>query len=80
LACIDIRDDRMTREEGERLMKQFDGKRPASLDVFLQMVGMTEEEFNKIAAEHAVYPNKPDFSAMERGAELWDQKEWLKKL
>ncbi len=80
LSCIDIRNGRMTREQGLKLMKQFDGKRPASLDVFLKLVGMTEEEFNKIAVEHAVYPNKPDLSTMERGPELWDQKEWLKNL
>jgi len=80
LSCIDIRNGRMTREQGEQLMKQFDGKRPASLDVFLKLVGMTEEEFNKIAVEHAVYPNKPNLSTMERGPELWDQKEWLKNL
>ncbi len=78
LACIDIRDGRITREEGEKLMKQFDGKRPASLDVFLKLVGMTEAEFNEIAASHAVYPHKPDLDKMEKGKELWDQKLWVK--
>ncbi|MBI3087388.1 MAG: N-acetyl sugar amidotransferase [Candidatus Omnitrophica bacterium] len=76
LACIDIRDSRLTREEGLKLMQQHDGKRPASLDVFLELVGITEEEFNRIAAEHAVYPNKPDFSTMPKGEPLWDQPTW----
>lgn len=77
LACIDIRDGRLTREEGERLMREFDGKRPASLDVFLKMVEITEEEFNKIALEHAVYPHQPDLSSVEKGQPLWDQQFWL---
>ncbi len=80
LASIDIRDGRMTREEGERLMKEHDGKRPASLDLFLEMVGMTEEEFNKIAAEHSIDPHRFDFSTVEKGKQLWDQKLWTKNL
>lgn len=77
LASIDIRGGRLTREAGEKLMKEFDGKRPASLEVFLKLVGMSEAEFNEIAASHAVYPHKPDLEKMEKGKELWDQKLWL---
>ena len=78
LASIDIRNSRLTREEGEKMMKEFDGKRPASLDVFLKLTGMTEEEFNKIALEHAVYPHEPDLNSVEKGEPLWDQKLWVK--
>ncbi len=77
LACIDIRDGRLSREEGLNLVGQHDGKRPASLDMFLKMVGMTEEEFNKIASEHAVYPHKLDLKEINPGEPLWDQKLWI---
>ena len=76
LACIDIRDGRLTREDGLRLVAEHDGKRPASLDVFLEVTGLTEAQFNEIAAQHVVYPHQHDASSVTRGPELWDQKLW----
>jgi N-acetyl sugar amidotransferase len=76
LACIDIRDGRLAREEGLRLAAAHDGKRPASLDVFLEITGLTEREFHEIAARHVVHPHQHDASSVTRGPELWDQKLW----
>ncbi len=76
LASIDIRDGRLTRSEGLRMMEQYDGKRPASLDAFLELVGLTEEEFTKIAMEHSVAPHHHDPSRVERGPALPDQHLW----
>jgi N-acetyl sugar amidotransferase len=76
LSCIDIRDGRLTREEGLKLVAEHDGKRPASLDVFLEVTGLTEAQFNEIAAQHVVYPHEHDPSSVTRGPELWDQKLW----
>ena len=77
LATIDIRDGRLSREEGLRLMAQHDGKRPASLDVFVRLVGLTQEEFDAIAAEHVVAPHRHDPARVERGPELPDQPRWI---
>lgn len=44
-ACRDIRLKRMTREEGIELVKQYDAKKPKDLQLFLDWVGMTEDEF-----------------------------------
>ncbi len=77
LASIDIRNDRMTREEGLAMIEKYEGYRPASLDVFLKAIDMTEEEFNRIALTHVVAPHTgPDFSKVKRGPELPDQKDW----
>jgi N-acetyl sugar amidotransferase len=76
LACIDIRDGRLSREDGLRLAAAHDGKRPASLDVFLEVTGLTEREFHEIAAQHVVHPHQHDASSVTRGPELWDQKLW----
>jgi N-acetyl sugar amidotransferase len=76
LASIDIRDGRLGRDEGLRLMERHDGKRPASLDVFLEITGLTEEEFTRIAMEHSVDPHRHDPARVERGPELPDQKLW----
>ena len=77
LASIDIRNGRMTRDEALEMIKKYEGFRPASLDVFLKAMNMTEEEFNKIALTHVVAPHVPsDLSKVKRGPELWDQKLW----
>lgn len=77
LASIDLRNDRLTREEAARLIREHDGKRPASLDVFLSYLDLTEDEFVEIVAQHVVTPwELPDASVVERGDELWDQKAW----
>ena len=78
LTSIDIRNGRMTREEAIELTKRYDGLRPASLEVFLDYLGMTEKEFNQIVLSHQVAPYQHDFSKTVRGPELWDQKLWDK--
>lgn len=76
LTSIDIRNGRMTREEAARLIEQHEGRRPASLDVFLEYVGLTEAEFMDIAMSHQVSPNAHDPGAVRPGAPLWDQPLW----
>lgn len=76
LVNIDIRNNRLTREEGEQLQAQYDGKRPASLDEFLKYVNMDEEEFLDVAMAHQVTPWRFDPAQVERGEKLPDQDEW----
>lgn len=76
LTSIDIRNGRMTRDQAIELTKKYDGLRPASLDVFLEYVGITEGEFNKIALSNQVAPYKHDFKQTVKSKELWDQKLW----
>lgn len=78
LASIDIRNGRMTRDEAMRMIGEWEGQRPASLDVFLRWVGMTEDEFYKIVSPMSVAPWKHDPAKTKRGKELPDQKLWNK--
>ena len=66
----------MTAAEALRLIDEIDGRRPASLDVFLEYVGLSEAEFLEIALGHTVSPHEPKPESMPRGEELWDQKLW----
>ena len=59
LASIDIRNKRMTRKEGLELTKLYDGKRPKSLNLLLDIMGITEEEFLKIVNNHVISPQQP---------------------
>lgn len=78
LASIDIRNNRLKREVGLRLVKKYEGKRPASLDVFLKYLDISEKEFNDIALSHVVSPNQPLIKKISRGIVLPDQKTWNK--
>jgi len=79
LTSIDIRHNRMTREKAMELVKKYEGKRPKSLDYFLKIMDMTEEEFMDIALKHVIKPHKFDAENIEQGEELEDQKDWQLK-
>jgi N-acetyl sugar amidotransferase len=76
LATIDIRNGRMARDEGLKLVDEYDGKRPESLSHFLEMLSLTENEFNRIAASHTVPPHSFDFNKIETGSKLPDRDKW----
>jgi hypothetical protein len=77
LASIDIRNGRMDRERAAELIARHDGKRPASLDVFLEYVGIDEERFMEIVAKHVVAPwDQPQLIQIETAEELWDHQLW----
>ena len=62
LAAIDLRKERISKEEAEAMIRKFEGRRPPSLDLFLEYVGLSEEEFYTIAVGHQVSPWKFDLS------------------
>lgn len=78
LASIDIRNDRMKREEAIDLINTYEGKRPPSLDLFLDFIGLTEKEFLEIATSHTVSPYKHDQSKIIDGKKLHDFDKWSK--
>ncbi|HEU4472530.1 MAG TPA: N-acetyl sugar amidotransferase [Flavisolibacter sp.] len=78
LTSIDIRHDRMSRDEGLDIINKYEGKKPRSLEIFLDMVGLTEEEFFEIAKSHTVSPWKLNVFEQEMGEKLPDFEQWSK--
>ncbi len=60
LVSIDIRNNRLSREKGLELVKEYDGKRPKSLDYLLKILKLNEDEFYNIVFEHVVKPHQPE--------------------
>ncbi|HLJ93358.1 MAG TPA: N-acetyl sugar amidotransferase [Gemmataceae bacterium] len=79
LASIDIRNDRLTRGQGLQMIDEYEGKRPPSLDLFLQFVGLTEEQFLEIALSHGVSPYRHDPSKVTPGRKTHDFDQWMKE-
>jgi N-acetyl sugar amidotransferase len=76
LANIDIRNKRMERARGWELTLEHDGRRPASLDLFLAFLQITEEEFVRIVSTHQVSPHRHDPSKVTAGEPLPDMPLW----
>lgn len=76
LACIDIRNGEMTRERGLELCEKYDGKRPASLDQFLMLLGISEEEFEHILLSNSVIDWGFDHNNLKNGKVLPDMNLW----
>lgn len=79
LTTLDIRHGRMKREEGLQLIKKYEGRKPKSLDVFLQYIGISESKFNAIVSHHLIPPARSvDPSKLPIGHKLRDQDQWFR--
>ena len=76
LVSIDIRNGRMSRDEAVLLVKKYEGKEPPSLEIFLELVGLTKEEFYQISLSHSVSPWNFDINNIEKGEKLHDFDKW----
>lgn len=77
--ALKVRAGKMSPEEARDLNEKFDGVKPASLEVFLEYVGLTESEFNEIVKSMSVSPYDLDFAEMSQGQRLWDMDEWYRE-
>lgn len=76
LTSLDIRNHRMGRDEALKIVEAYEGTRPPSLDLFLDYVGLTEEEFLEIAMSHAVSPYRHDPKQTRPGERVHDFDQW----
>ncbi|RYY57881.1 MAG: N-acetyl sugar amidotransferase [Chitinophagaceae bacterium] len=69
-ACIDIRNNRITREEGLDLVKKYDGKYPHyAVESFIEYTGMSKQEVDEVIDS---YTNTILFTQDETGRFLRD--------
>ncbi|MFM9879531.1 MAG: N-acetyl sugar amidotransferase [Burkholderiaceae bacterium] len=76
LVALDVRHGRMAKEDGDHLVEAYEGRRPPSLDLFLEFVGLTEAEFMDIAMSHQVSPYVHDPLATQPGERMADHGQW----
>ena len=63
--AFNVRNKRMTTEDAKIINEKYDGRKPPSLDIFLEYVGLSEEEFNEIVDKTVIPPNKPNYKTNE---------------
>ena len=76
LTSLDIRNGRMKREDAVELIKKYEGKRPASLDYLLKILGIDEDIWRKIAISQSIPPYRHQFSNEQQEEPLWDMNLW----
>lgn len=79
MTALDLRNGRITKPEAERLIAQHENRRPPSLDLFLEYLGISEDEFNTIVRKTVVPPHEPDFAHILPGERLPDFDAWYRE-
>ncbi len=65
MTALDRRSGQMDKTQADKLIDSFEGKKPASLERFLEYVGITEQEFNEYVKQTVVAPHVPDFNGIQ---------------
>ena len=76
---LNVRNNRMTPEEAKKSNEKFDGRKPPSMEVFLEYVGLTEEEFNQIIDKTVIPPNKPNYKSNKIAKKTRDFDDWYRE-
>ncbi len=63
MTALDLRNKRIAQEKARELIDEYEGRKPPSLMLFLEYLGITEDEFNAIVAKTVVPPYEPNFNA-----------------
>lgn len=76
LTNFEIRNGRMTKEEAQKWIDEYEGRKPQSLEVFLEYMGITEKEFNETVKKFVVPPFEPSFEEMPVADKVFDMDLW----
>lgn len=79
MVALDLRNGRITQEHGQELVDKYEGRKPPSLEIFLDYVGLTESEFNEVVGKTVIPPFEPDFGANEFAPKTWDFENWFRE-
>ena len=74
-----VRNGRMSTEKAKELNAKYDGRKPASLAIFLEYMGLDESEFNEIVSGMAIPPYSHNFDANGEATAPWDFDQWYRE-
>lgn len=72
MTALDVRNGRMNINEAKGYIQEYEGRRPPSLDYFLEYLNISEAEFNAIVQKTVVAPHEPDFKTIKLAPRLHD--------
>jgi N-acetyl sugar amidotransferase len=79
MTALDIRNGRIDKAEADKLISEWEGKKPPSLELFLEFLDMGEGEFNDIVGKLVVPPHKPEFQNIQWAKKTADFDRWYRE-
>lgn len=79
MTALDLRNGRIDKASAEQLIRDYEGKRPPSLELFLEYLELSEDEFNQIVLKTAVPPFQADFSTISDAPKTHDFGQWYRE-
>jgi len=79
MTALDIRNNRLSKDDAEKLIREWEGRKPPSLELFLEYVGLSEDEFNEVIQNLIVPPFEPNFSEIKWGPRTPDFEKWFRE-
>ncbi|HGU7296337.1 TPA: N-acetyl sugar amidotransferase [Legionella pneumophila] len=80
MTALDLRAGTITKDEADKLIQEFEGQKPPSLELFLEYLELTEEEFNQIVLKTVVPPFIPPLDDMKPAPKTWDFNKWYREI
>ena len=79
MTALEIRKGEMDKKTADSIVEEFDGRKPHSLELLLEYLGITETEFNEIVLKTVVSPHSPDFDAIKNAPKTHDFDRWYRE-
>lgn len=79
MAALDRRNGRLGAEEADMMVREFEGKKPPSLALFLDYLSISEEKFYEIVRATVVPPHEPLLSEIQEAPRTWDFETWYRE-
>ena len=78
LSAIDLRNKDISIDKAKENIALYEGKKPPSLQIFLDFIGLKEDEFYEVLKSHEISPNKFILDHSNNGKKLQDFDLWEK--
>lgn len=78
MTALDIRNGRISKSEADKLVDNYEGQKPRSLQIFLEYLEMSEDEFNENVRKLAVPPFQPNFEKIPLAPKTSDFDTWYR--
>lgn len=72
----ELRKKKVSKRTAQNLIKEFEGKKPQSLKIFLKYIGISEKQFFKILKPMQIYPHKYNFKNIKLANKTKDFDSW----
>lgn len=79
IMAFKVRNGELSTQEAKRIISEYDGQKPKSLDILLEFLNMNENEFNNTISKMAIPPNKPNFKTNKLSKEPNDFENWYRE-